>query len=84
MDSELITILAQFGAAGLIGFLWIAERRHNATREQQLTEAHQKVVKQDRDLEALLTVIKDNTRAIQSLEQTQRDLVTAVRVVRKS
>ncbi len=28
-----VTVLTQFGAAGLIGMLWVFERRHAATPE---------------------------------------------------
>lgn len=75
MHPELITALAQFGPAGLIGLLWIAERRHAAARDRQLMEAHNKLAMQDHHLEALLKVVRDNTRAITTLEQTQRQLI---------
>lgn len=71
----MLTALAQFGPAGLIGFLWLFERRSSAARERQLDEAHRKVMTLDRQLETLLTVVKDNTRAINSLEQSQRRLI---------
>ncbi|HWB18858.1 MAG TPA: hypothetical protein VG711_01040 [Phycisphaerales bacterium] len=79
MANDFINVLTQFGAAGLIGWLWIAERRQNAKREQELTEAHQQIKKQDRDIESLLTVIKENTRAIKVLEMTQRHLAEMVK-----
>src|SRR5687767_1653289 len=75
MTSELLPILSQFGAAGLIGLMWIAERRHAAVRERQLDEAHGKLSAQDQALRALLDVVKENTRAIATLEQTQRQLI---------
>ena len=79
MDAELITILAQFGPAGLIGLLWIAERRHAAVRERQLSESHAKLAVQDREVNLLVDVIKENTRAIVTLEQTQRQLIDMAR-----
>ena len=79
MGSELVGIVSQFGAAGLIGWLWIAERRHNAKRERELTEAHQLMVEQNRDIESLLGVIKENTRAIKGLEETQHHLLEMVK-----
>ena len=71
----MVTALTQFGAAGLIGLLWILERRHASTRDRQLDEAHARIVDQDRHIDALLTVIKENTRAIIRLEQSQRRLI---------
>ena len=75
MEHDLLTALAQFGPAGLIGFLWLFERRSSTSRERQLDEAHHKVMTLDRQIETLLTVVKDNTRAINSLEQSQRRLI---------
>ena len=74
MEDGLLTALAQFGPAGLIGFLWLYERRSSVARERQLDEAHQRVMSLDRQLEALLSVIQDNTRAINCLQQSQRRL----------
>ena len=79
-----VTVLTQFGAAGLIGMLWVFERRHAATRDRQLNESHQKLVRQERELEALLTVVKENTRAISTLEQGQRRLIDLLEHLRRS
>jgi hypothetical protein len=79
MPTDLTTIFAQFGPAGLMGLLWIMERRHAATRERQLTEAHQRLSRQDDSIHALLEVVRDNTRAITSLEHTQRHLLHLAR-----
>ena len=75
MSPDIINALAQFGPAGLIGLLWLAERRHAASRDRQLSEAHRKLAASDHSLEAILNVVKDNTRAIVTLEQTQRQLI---------
>ncbi len=74
-DGGMAGLLSQFGAAGLIGVLWILERRLSMRREQQLDEAHQKMVAQQQQLDAVLAVVKDNTRAINTLEQSQRRLI---------
>lgn len=75
MDGSL-TALTQFGAAGLIGVLWVLERRHAVQRDRQLDEAHRKIVSSERDLEALLGVVKENTKAISTLEQSQIHLIS--------
>jgi len=82
--NELITALTQFGAAGLIGFLWIVERRHGAMRAQQLTEAHQMIADKQRELEALMTVVKENTRALHRLEKSQEQLVNLLELLRRN
>ena len=75
MNSTL-TILTQFGAAGLIGLLWIMERRYAVHRDRQLDEAHRKLTDQKHDLEALLNVVKENTKAINTLQQGQVRLIS--------
>ena len=75
MDGSL-TALTQFGAAGLIGVLWVLERRHAVKRDRQLDEAHRKIVTSERDLEALLNVVKENTKAINTLQQSQIHLIS--------
>lgn len=37
------------------------ERRDAAHRDRQLDEAHRKLIGRERDLEALLAVVKENT-----------------------
>ena len=37
---SIVSDLASFGAAGLMGTMWLWERRLNRLREQQLTDAH--------------------------------------------
>ena len=75
MSAELTTILGQFGPAGLMGLLWVLERRHAALRERQLSEAHRRLTAEEREVESLLGVVRDSTRAIVALEHTQRHLV---------
>lgn len=75
---EYLHILSQFGAAGLIGLLWLAERRNAARRERQLTDAHRKIVTQEHALDSMINVVRDNTRAIVALEHTQRQLIDLV------
>lgn len=78
MTEQVMTILTQFGAAGLIGLLWLFERRHAASRERQLDEAHKQVINRERELHVLLDVVKENTRAINSLESSQRRLIAVL------
>lgn len=75
MTEDLIPVLTQFGAAGLIGVLWIIERRHAMARDRQLDEAHNAITTMRSDSESLMTVVKENTRAITALEASQRELV---------
>lgn len=65
----------QFGSAGLIGLLWLYERRHSANRDRQLDETHRRLFLRERELDALLKVINDNTRAINGLRSSQGRLI---------
>jgi len=75
MEQDLINLVTQFGAAGLIAWMWLTERRHGARRDAQLTEAHDRLSQDRVALDSLLTVVADNTRALASLEATQRALL---------
>ena len=77
----MLTALTQFGAAGLIGLLWILERRHATLRDRQLDEAHRRLIDQERDLEALLTVVTENTKAVNTLQQGQLQLIQLLKRV---
>jgi hypothetical protein len=76
---EFAAAAAQFGTAGLMGWMWLTERRASATRERQLTEAHEKLVQERGMFEAVIQALKENTRAIASLEAGQRSLAEALR-----
>lgn len=75
---ELAATLTQFGMAGLIAWMWLTERREAAGRERQLTEAHERILDQRVQLDALLGVVSDNTRAVAALEAGQRSLARLV------
>ena len=75
MPDAIIASIAQFGPAGLIGLLWLYERRHGAKRDRQLDQAHRRVLARRRELDLLLKVLQDNTRAINTLELSQRRLI---------
>lgn len=79
MPPDILPALAQLGAAGLIGWMWLTERRAAAEREQQLREAHAAILDERPRLEVLLRALDANTRAITALEVGQRQLVEVVR-----
>lgn len=76
MEQDLLNLITQFGAAGLIGWMWLSERRHAAKREQQLTESHERLQEQRLALDQLITLVTENTRAVASLESGQRALLS--------
>ncbi len=73
-EVEVVTTLTQFGMAGLVAWMWLTERRGSATREGQLNEAHERLLDQRVQIDALLNVVSENTRAVSALEAGQRSL----------
>ena len=77
METELIQHALQIGPAGLMGLLWIMERRHSALRERQLSESHDALMGQRIEISELIRVVKDNCVALTTLERSQARLVAA-------
>lgn len=78
MNPETTAALAQFGTAGLIGWMWLTERRAAAQRERQLTEAHDRILAERACFDLLVAAIKENTRALATLESGQRALAAVL------
>lgn len=74
MESEVASAVAQFGVAGLIGWMWLTERRAAQARERQLTEVHERLVQERATLDVVMRVVTANTRALAALEGTQNRL----------
>ena len=68
MEPELVVQVTQFGVAGLIAWMWMTERRSALGREKQLSDAHERLMEQRTQLEALVRLVSENTRALASLE----------------
>jgi hypothetical protein len=61
--------ITQCGAAGLMGAMWLWERRTSRQREQQLDEAHTRIISDRVMLGELMDVVRQNTQAITRLTQ---------------
>ncbi len=77
MEETIVQHLAQLGAAGLMGLLWVLERRHGAQRERELTEAHVRLMESRTELGELIGVVKDNTAALAAVHSGQERLSQA-------
>lgn len=64
--------LTSFGAAGLMGAMWLCERRMSRTREEQINAAHQRIARDEERLACLTDVVERNTAAIIGLSQLQQ------------
>ena len=56
--------MTQFGAAGLIGWMWITERRAASARERQVGDVHERIMRERREMETLVEVVRENTKAL--------------------
>src|SRR4051794_90896 len=66
---------ANLGMAGLMGAMWLWERRTSRQREQQLDEAHARILGDQLQLDQLLDVVRKNTEAITKLSTAQDQLI---------
>ena len=67
--------ITSLGAAGLMGAMWLWERRTSQKRENQLDDAHMRILGDRVQLEQLMSVIKQNAEAIARLCTTQDQLL---------
>jgi hypothetical protein len=65
---------ASFGAAGLMGALWIWERRLSRSREAQLTQTHDRLMAERGQMRLLVNLVRRNTAAMSRLQTTQDQL----------
>ncbi len=77
-DPDILAALAQFGVAGMIGWMWLSERRSATQRERQLEEAHERIRTDRQAIGSLVRIAQENTRALVGVEQQQRELCAAI------
>jgi Zn-dependent protease with chaperone function len=63
--------LTSLGAAGLMGAMWLWERKTSQTRETQIDEAHARIMGDRVQLDQLIDVVSKNAEAISRLSATQ-------------
>ena len=71
--------IANLGVAGLMGTMWLWERRTSRQREQQIDEAHARIMTDRVELDQLMDMVKQNTEAMTKLSATQQQLVEQLR-----
>jgi len=71
--------LASFGAAGLMGAMWLWERKLSRNREDQLTEAHCRIMRDEQRLTSLVKVVEQNTSAVAGFTEAQRQTAEVIR-----
>lgn len=70
--------LTNLGTAGLMGVMWLWERRNSRQREQQLDEAHGRIMGDRVQLDQLIDVVRQNAEALSRLSATQEQLLRQV------
>ena len=75
--------LTSFGAAGMMGAMWLWERRTNQKRESQIDEAHARIVGDRVQLEELIDVVKQNAEAFSRLSATQDQLLRRIDAIQQ-
>jgi hypothetical protein len=70
-----IDSVTSFGAAGLMGAMWLWERRTSQKREAQIDEAHARILGDRVQLEQLMSVVRQNAEAITRLCTTQEQFL---------
>ena len=74
-DVNALDSVASLGAAGMMGAMWLWERRTSQKRESQLDDAHARILGDRVQLEQLMGVIRQNAEAISRLCTTQDQLL---------
>ena len=70
--------LTQLGVAGLMGAMWLWERRTSRQREEQIDEAHARIMSDRVQIDQLIDVVKQNAEAMTRLSGTQEQLVRQI------
>jgi hypothetical protein len=68
-----------FGMAGLMGAMWLWERRTSRQREEQIDEAHARIMADRVALDQLMSLVRQNIEAMSRLSSTQEQLVEQMR-----
>ena len=66
-----LTDLTSFGAAGIMGAMWLWERKNSRQRDEQLNEAHARILRDEQRLTGLIEVVEQNTAAVARFTETQ-------------
>ena len=76
---SVVTDLTSMGAAGVMGAMWLWERRASAQRERELTESHERILRDEQRLDKLTHVVEQATAAIARFQQTQQDMADLIK-----
>ena len=72
---DALSQLTSLGAAGIMGAMWLWERRMSRQRDQQLDETHERILGDRVQLGQLIEVVQSNAEAMTRLTSVQDQLV---------
>lgn len=78
-ESPILEPLAQFGLAGFMGAMWLWERHTSRKREEQIDDAHARIVADRVLVDELIAVVRANAEAMARLSTTQEQLIASLR-----
>ena len=70
--------ITSLGASGIMGAMWLWERRMSRQRETQLDEAHSRILSDRVQLEELIRVVEQNSEAMSRLTASQEQLMREI------
>ena len=71
---SLAALFTQFGSAGLMGWMWLSERKGAQTRDTQLAELQTRLLQERLQFDALVSLARDCARAVGTLDAGQRQI----------
>ncbi len=71
--------LAPLGIAGVMGGLWLKERLLSQKRDTELSQAHNRMMQERIEIEALVALVRKNTTMLHRLVRTQEHLIRQIR-----
>ena len=74
-SADALSQLTSLGAAGIMGAMWLWERRQSQQRDQQLDESHARILGDRVQLDQLIEVVKTNAEAMTRLGTVQDQLI---------
>lgn len=82
LDTSILAIageLTSFGAAGLMGMMWLWERRQSRVYEQRLSDCHTRILRDEERLEQFVKVVEQNTVALTRSNESQRVMIETLK-----
>jgi hypothetical protein len=67
--------ITSLGASGIMGAMWLWERRMSRQRETQLDEAHSRILSDRVQLDELIRVVEQNSEAMGRLTASQEQMM---------